>query len=325
MKRFTRCVIYLICAVTWSCCLASPAQAAAPETGQPLRIVTTIFPLYDWTMEILGERADGAEVAMLADDGVDLHSFTPTAEDMLKIAQCDLFICIGGESEKWVEDTLKGSHNEAMKVIRALDELGDAALEETMLEGMQAEPENPDEEEGTLDEHVWLSLRKAGVLTDVIAGALAELDPDGKAVYEEQAAAYREKLDALDQAYEAAAEGSEVKTLLFADRFPFQYLADDYGVTCYAAFAGCSAETQASFETVIFLAQKTDELGLKVILTIENSDQKLAQTVRDNTSGKDQEILAMNSMQSVTGEEAAAGAGYLDIMEQNLAVWTEAL
>ena len=249
-----------------------------------LNIVTTIFPEYDWVREILGDNAGNADLTMLLDNGVDLHSYQPTAQDILKISTCDLFIYVGGESDGWVSDALQEAANKDMKVIDLLDVLDDAVKEEEIVEGMEAgeehgdgeDEEHEEEEEGPeYDEHVWLSLRNAKVLCEAITNALTEIDPDHAADYRSNLTSYSEKLDALDAAYQSAIDSASRKTLLFGDRFPFRYLVDDYGLSYYAAFAGCSAETEASFRTITFLSDKADELNLTSVLTIESSDQKM--------------------------------------------------
>lgn len=293
------------------------------DTGDKdgIQIVATIFPEYDWTMNILGDNPAGAEVTMLLDSGVDLHSFQPTSEDMMRVSTCDLFIYVGGESDEWVEDALQSAVNKDMKTINLLEVLGDQAKEEEVVEGMEAE-----EEEGPeLDEHVWLSLKNSSLLCAAIEEAIAEIDPDNQAVYEANLEEYQKQLADLDQKYKDTVDKAAGKTLLFGDRFPFRYLTDDYGLDYYAAFVGCSAESEASFETIQFLAKKMDQLDLPCIMTIENSDQKIADTVVRTTRKKDQKILTMNSMQSVTSEEAGSGTSYTGIMEDNLAVLKEAL
>ena len=313
------------------------------DTGKAgkLKVVTTIFPEYDWVRAILGDKADNAEVTMLLDNGVDLHSYQPTADDIVKISDCDLFVYVGGESDGWVENALKNAANRNMKVINLLEVLGDSVKTEETVEGMQEDghdhghshdehDEEHDEAEGhdhgeEKDEHVWLSLKNAQALCVTLADALCAIDPDNKNTYIANAAAYRDKLAALDADYKAAVEGAAHKTVLFGDRFPFRYLVDDYGLRYYAAFAGCSAETEASFETVSFLAKKVDELGLPCVLTIEGTQHKIAETIVQNTAEKNQKVLTMDSMQSTTSKDVANGTTYLSVMEKNLSVLKEAL
>ena len=289
-------------------------------------IITTVFPEYDWVLNILGEKQDTASVKMLLDSGVDLHSYQPSPKDIVSISNCDLFIYVGGESDKWVDDVLKQAKNKDMVTINLMDVLGDKKKEEELIEGMQGEEEEEGgEEEAEYDEHVWLSLKNAELFVNTIADSIAKLDVDNASYYKTNADAYVASLNDLDTRYTAAVAAGTQKTLLFADRFPFRYLVDDYGLKYYAAFIGCSAETEASFETIAFLAGKVDELNLKVILKIESSDGKIANTVKTNTRDKDQQILTMDSIQSATSKEYKNGRNYLSIMEKNLDVLKEAV
>ena len=267
---------------------------------------------------------------MLLDNGVDLHSYQPTSEDIMKISDCDLFIYVGGESDAWIEDALKEAVNKDMKVINLLDVLGNSVKEEEVVEGMEAEEEeseekSEEEEEPEYDEHVWLSLKNAKVFCKAIADDLSEIDKDHAETYQKNEENYAEKLDELDQDYQKTVDESSQKTLLFGDRFPFRYMADDYGLDYYAAFVGCSAETEASFETITFLAGKLGELGLKNVMTIEKSDQKITKAIIENTKDKNQKILTLDSMQSATSDDVKAGTTYLSVMEDNLEVLKEAL
>lgn len=300
------------------------------ETDKKLNIVATIFPEYDWTRAILGDRADDVNLTMLLDNGTDLHSFQPAVKDIMKVSSCDLLIYVGGESDQWIEDALESAQNKDMKTINLMEVLGDSIKEEETVEGMQEsdhdhDHDHEDEEEKEYDEHVWTSMRNAEVICDAIAATLEEMDPENKEIYQSNAETYKEKLSALDEEYQETVDSAKQKTLIFADRFPFRYLVDDYGLNYYAAFSGCSAESEASFKTVTFLAGKVDELGVKSVLTMEKSDDRIAQTVIENTKAKDQKILQLNSMQSITSEEIADGATYLSVMEDNLGVLKEAL
>lgn len=507
MKKYLSIILMAVMAlVCLSACDNKTTNAGeTPSDGvaedKQLQIVTTIFPEYDWVKEILGDQVSNAEITMLLDNGVDLHSYKPTAEDIMKISNSDLFIYVGGESDEWVEGALQEAVNKDMKVINLMDVLSDTVKAEEAMPGMQAEEDHnhgyshfadsdvrdrslsdwagdwqsvyPYLEDGTLDgvmerkaesgdktaeeyrtyyekgyktenenivingedntikfvkngvsaeavyqykgyqiydyesgsrgvryffeansgdgdapkyvqfsdhgiapgkaehfhiyfgndgfdalseemenwptyypsdmtgdeiademleheekeydEHVWLSLKNAKVLCTAIADELSELNPDNAELYKKNLDAYVEKLSNLDMEYQQTVDTSERNTLLFGDRFPFRYLVDDYGLSYYAAFAGCSAETEASFETITFLAGKVDELGLHNALTIEKSDQKIAQTIIQNTKEKNQKILTMDSMQSTTSENVSNGATYLSIMENNLEILKEAL
>ena len=490
----------------------STAESSNIPESEPFSVVCTIFPEYDWVKEILGSHAENVEISYLLDDGVDLHNYQPTADDIVKISTCDLFVYVGGESDEWVEDALAEAANKDMKVITLMDVLGDSAKVEELKEGMQEsehehdhdhskevstfednevqdrplsdwegdwqsayplvldgsldeawehksedgkmtaeeykdyytkgyksdysaisihddhikftdndgnetesdyeytgyyiqnwstgtkaamyrfeavdkesgapvyiefndhiiEPEKaehfhirmsnesydaivdpegnwptffdaaltPDEvcdevighghsdededeeehehEEGEeeFDEHVWLSLKNAKVLCAEIEKNIEAIDSANAADYKANLDSYVGKLDELDNSFQTLVDGSSVKTLVFGDRFPFRYFVDDYGLDYYAAFIGCSAETEASFETIAFLADKVKELDCKTIFTLENSSKDIANTII-STSGKSVDIAELNSLQSVSNDEIANGASYLSIMQKN--------
>lgn len=308
--------------------VSDEAGNPSSDSGSSVNIVTTIFPQYDWVREIVKDSPGNISTTLLLSDGVDLHSYQPTAEDIMKIATCDIFIYVGGESDSWVEDALTEDADSDMTVINLLDVLGNSAKEEVIGFGMETEEEDgahDGEDEIEYDEHVWLSLRNAEICCNEIEKAIEEKDPENAGIYSANLASYKDKISALDKAYTETVTGGATDTLLFGDRFPFLYMAEDYGLSYYAAFSGCSAETEASFETIVYLAGKVNELGLKSICTIENSDRKIAQTIRDNTETKDQEILTFDSLQSIKAEDIENGVTYLSLMENNLEVLKKAL
>ena len=316
MKKFIPGVIALVM-------LFAMNSIAVAETS----VVATIFPVYDWVREVAGDDVD---LTLLLDNGVDLHSYQPTAQDIMKVATCDMFVYVGGESDDWVEDALSEAVNPDMVVVNLVEAMGEDIKMEEIVEGMEREEDEHEadaheDHEDEADEHVWLSLRNAQKLVKVLASALGEADPANVERYAANADAYAEKLAALDAEYAAVCEGADYDTLLFGDRFPFRYLTDDYGLKYYAAFSGCSAESEASFETVVFLAGKLEELQLPAVMTIEGSDGRLAETVVQATNTRDAKILTLDSMQSTTGEDLKNGATYLSIMEENLEVLRQAL
>lgn len=322
-----------------------------------ISIVCTTFPQYDWVKNILGEEAERFNVTLLLDNGVDMHSYQPAVKDIATAGSSNLFIYVGGESDTWVEDALKEAKNKDLKAINLMETLGNSVKEEEVVEGMQEERESlghsheksskekqeqtqkeshensqeingqkeAADEEPEYDEHIWLSIRNAEIMVKNIEKAIEQLDSDNAKVYQTNAENYIKKLDTLDKQYANTIQNAKYKAILFGDRFPFRYMADDYDLKYYAAFAGCSAETMAGFETVTFLAKKADELRLPVILTIENSDGRIAEAIKSNTTKKNQKILAMNSLQSVTKEQIADGITYLQVMQENLSVLSEAL
>ena len=347
-KSSTKSVTSATSSAAASSTASTQSETKTDDANKKFSVVCTIFPEYDWIRQLVGDKKDNYEITYLLDKGVDLHSYQPTAEDIAKIANCDLFVYVGGESDGWVNDALKESKNDKMQVVNLLETLGKNVKPEEVVEGMQEEDEHDHdhddkdhddkdhdhedadhdhdhEEETEYDEHVWLSLRNATALVNTLAEKLQTIDPENKDYYATTAADYTAKLGDLDSRYLATIKKAKVKTVLFGDRFPFRYLVDDYGLKYYAAFVGCSAETEASFETVAFLAKKTDDLKLKSVLVIENSDQKIAKKIVETTKDKSQNIVVLNSMQSITNEDIANGATYLSIMESNLKALASAL
>ena len=299
-----------------------------------LKVVTTIFPEYDWTREIIG-NTKSADLTLLVGSGVDLHSYQPSIQDITKIATADIFIYVGGESDAWVDAALKNATNKNMTIINLMEVLGDKVKVEELKEGMQEsehEHEHEDEdhhhednEEKEYDEHVWLSVRNAKILCAEITNVLCQKDSANASKYRANLSAYTAKLDTLDSKFAAAVNNGSKKTILVCDRFPFRYFVEDYGLDYFAAFVGCSAETEASFETVIFLSKKVDELGLNTVLKIESGDGKIARTVVQNSKAKNATVLSLDSMQSVTVKQATSGTTYLKIMESNLKILEQAL
>lgn len=310
---------------------SSVAESNSEETKK-LSIVTTIFPAYDWVKQVVGDNKN-VEISFLIDKGVDLHSYQASAADIAKITDSDLFVYVGGDSDDWAEDIIKENPN--LKYINMVDSIGEAALAEELVEGMQDEEEHDNEseehaneegehEEGEeeIDEHVWLSIKNAETIVSAIEAKLAEIDPDNKAEYEKNANDYLAKLDELDKEYKDTLSSIQNKTIIVGDRFPFRYLVNEYGIKYYAAFKGCDAGSEASFETVKFLANKMDELNMTDIFIIDGSKGDLAKTIVDNTKDKNAKVLVLDSMQSTKSSD---NTSYLDIMKKNLEVLKEVL
>lgn len=314
-------LLSIICLANVTAC--GKKNKSKEESNDKISIVCTAFSQYDWVNEIIGEKKDLFEITLLLDNGVDLHSYQPTAEDIAIIGECDIFIYIGGLSDIWVDDVLKQATNKNMKVINMIEVLGDNAKEEELVEGMQGEDEDADHDhedadnEIEYDEHVWLSLKNASIFVEIISAKIAEIDSTNKDIYNDNTEEYIANLNDLDTKYQNMVSEATRNIILFGDRFPFRYLVDDYNIDYYAAFVGCSAESEASFETVAFLSKKADELDLPVICIIENSDKKIAQTIINTSKNKNQEIIMFNSLQSVTSKDLDNGISYLDIMNSN--------
>lgn len=322
----------IICAMMLTACGGSTSKK-----DDKLKVVCTLFPQYDWAREIIGDN-NNVELILLVENGNDLHSFQPTADDIITISNCDMFIYGGGVSDKWVEDTLKQATNPDMIVVNMLDIIGDNAKKEEVVEGMEAHDHKHDHEHEHeedehqhyfdptgYDEHIWLSITNAKVVCAEICDGLCKLDSSNSIKYEENMNSYILKLDDIDDRYKAMVSNAPLDTILVADRFPFRYLTSEYGINYYAAFVGCSSETEASFETVTFLSKKVDELGLNYIVVVDGSTQDVARTVLESTKAKNQNIIVLDSMQAVGMNRINNGETYLTIMENNLTVLEEAL
>ncbi len=309
----------------------SASEAAEDSTINKIQIVTTTFAPYDWALNIVGDANPRIDVRMLMEQGTDFHNYQPTAEDIALIGSCDLFIHVGGESDEWVEDVLGTINNPDMMVLNLLEEAPELALIEELVEGMEEdhdhdeEPDEHDSESHMYDEHVWLSMKNAITYTDMIRDKISMLDRENADAYEENYETYSEALSKLDQDYEEAMTALSDNVLIFGDRFPFRYLCEDYGLQYYAAFSGCSAETEASFETILFLAGKVSELGSQHIFTLEGSDVAIAKLIADNATVENAEILSLNSLQSVTRSDLDYGLSYVDVMTDNLKVLIQGL
>ncbi|MCQ2450761.1 MAG: metal ABC transporter substrate-binding protein [Clostridia bacterium] len=294
------------------------------ESGK-LKIVTTIFPCYDWTREILGERADDVELTFLLNNGVDLHSFQPTSADLVKITGSDLFIYIGGESDEWVEDVINTNKSKNINTLNTMDVLKNNILEEETVEGMQEEHDAEEAEELEYDEHIWLSFDKASAICDEICKKLSKIDKQNSSIYEENTKKFKQKLSDISQKYKETVNSAQTKTLLFADRFPFRYLTEDLGIKYYAAFSGCSSESDATFKTITFLADKLKEEKLSSVIVLEGNNKKIAETVIKTSKLKNIKILELNSMQTATVKKGKTNDTYLSIAENNLKILKEAL
>lgn len=299
----------------------------ADTQNDKIKIVCASFPEYDWTRQIVGAENARIELTLIVNNGMDIHNYQPSVEDMVKIDDSDLIIYNGGTSEEWIGKAVEDSPKNP-QIISIMDFLTDEVVEEVLVEGMEEEhiheTEEGHEEEAEYDEHVWLSLKNAQKAISRIAEVVEQLDAEQSELYEKNKNAYLEQVEQLDASYERAIQEASGKTLLFGDRFPFRYLTEDYGLTYYAAFPGCSAETEASFETIVFLAGKVEEYKLPCILTIDGSDKTIAESIQKNVNGQTT-IKELNSLQAVSEAQIEKGVTYLSVMEENLEVIKEAL
>lgn len=321
MKRILSVMLAaLLAAAVFTGCGTSSAPPKN-DGGGKVSVVATIFPPYDFARQIAGDRAD---VAMLLPPASESHSFEPTPQDIIKIQNCDVFIYVGGESDEWVNSVLSGMDTSHMKIVTLMDCV--EVVEEEIVEGMEGEAEEepaPGEaEDPEYDEHVWTSPRNAKLIVQKISDTLCEADAPGADAYKANTAAYLAQLDQLDAEFKAVVDGAARRTMVFGDRFPFRYLADAYGLDYFAAFPGCSTETEASAATVKFLIDKVSAEHIPVVFHIELSNEKMADTISEATGAK---VLLLHACHNISRDDFLAGKGYLDLMTDNVEALREAL
>ena len=279
-------------------------------------IVASSFVGYDFARAVTGDESG---VSMLLKPGAEMHDFEPSPEDIIKIKNADLFIYVGGESDEWVEDLLGDNEVPKEKTLRLMDLV--ELKEEELAEGME-EHERHDEEESEYDEHIWTSPVNAIKLVNGLKDKLSDIHPEQKDVYAKNASAYTSRLSEIDQKIRDVVAAGSKKELIFGDRFPFRYFTDEYGLNYYAAFPGCSEQTEASSQTVAFLIDKIKSDDVKTILKIELTSDKLAQSIADETGAK---LMTLNSAHNISNEDFNSGRTYADIMETNIETLKEAL
>lgn len=308
-------------------CLSLCSCESAKNQHDKLRVVCTQFSQYDWMRNIIGEN-DNVELKLLVSNGTDMHSYMPSAEDIITIKSADVFVYVGGESDSWVDDVLK-QHDSDMTIVNMLEVLERSGVESGLIQEIEKEDETSlkyehdevafkDSAKGLEnDEHIWLSIKNAQILCKDFATVLSEVDSENKEIYNENCNAYINQLEELDKAYSDLFFSNDEAVVVIADRFPFVYLFRDYRINCFAAFEGCSSETEASFETIISLGEKLDDFSLKYVYIVDGSSEDLAKTVIDNSKDSSREILVLDSIQSVTQKDIDGGKTYLSVMKNN--------
>lgn len=297
---------------------AKPGADDGGTDGKKI-ITVSVFPVYDWVREV-SRDSDGVDVRLLIDSGTDMHSYQPSAADILKITKSDMFIFIGGESDEWAQKALENDSSSKTEGLSVSDALEDYLLTEEELPGIEDKHSHAHEEAGETenDEHVWLSLKNAEVFTDIIAEKLASTDPENAYLYYNNAKNYVGRLSELENEYNSVVKNAKRDVIIVCDRFPFRYLTDEFSIKYYAAFSGCTSETDASFKTVSFLINKANELKTDCLITADGSDKKLARTVASCMKEKDIKILTLDSMQTVSKRDIDGGKTYLSVMKSNL-------
>jgi zinc transport system substrate-binding protein len=287
-----------------------------PQESQKLKIIATIYPQYDFIRQIAG---DLVELEILLPPGSESHSFEPRPQDIIKIKNADIFIWTGGESEAWVEKVLESTEGKERKIVSLLDLV--KPLKEEIVEGMEEE-EGEEEEGEALDEHVWTSPKNAQIIVLALRDILSKADPENAKTYEKNTAELAKKLDKLDEDFSDMVKQAKRKTIVIGDRFPFRYLAQRYGIKYYAAFPGCSAQTQASAHTIAFLIDKVKAEKIPIVFYIEFSNEKIADVIIEKTDAKK---ALLHSAHNVSKKDFENKVSYLDLMNRNLSALKDAL
>ena len=324
MKRFLVILIFIliIAAVLSGCTGGAPAENP-PDDGK-ISVVSTVFPSYDFARQIAGDKIN---LTMLLPPGAESHSFEPSAQDIIAIQNCDVFIYIGGDTDQWAGRILNAVDNGGMTVISML-EVADT-VEQEIVEGMEPDYDHDDDHSGhdhddepELDEHVWTSPKNAKLIVSAISAVLCEKDKDNAAEYEKNTATYLVQLDELDAKLSETVQNAGHKTIIFGDRFPFRYLARDYGLGYFAAFPGCSTETEPAAATIAFLIDKVREENIPVVFHVELSNERMADAMCAATGAKK---LLLHACHNISKDEFESGATYVKLMTNNIAALKEAL
>ncbi|MBQ2733773.1 MAG: zinc ABC transporter substrate-binding protein [Clostridia bacterium] len=291
-------------------CLFSAVSCEKSEEKDGLNIVCTIFPQYDFTRNIAG---DDANISLLVPPGKEAHSYEATVADMAKLRRADLIIYVGGDIDGWVLSALEGTEIPTVCMLDAV----------TLISGScDADVHDGHDHAEGADLHVWTSPKNAILISEAIKDALVKIDAENTAIYTENCAEYVNKLSALDRKFEAAAANARNKMIVFAEKFPFRYLCEHYGIEHYAAFDGCSTQSEPSLTVLSSLANIIRENGLNAVLTVEFSSATVADWLARETGTQ---VLALHSCHSLTQEEFKRGETYLSLMEKNLEALTEAM
>ena len=346
MKKFSKLLtLLMILVMCASCFYGCSSDKKEENSSKKIKVVATIFPVYDFLREIGGDKID---LTMLMTPGAETHSYEPTPKDMKTVSNADFFAYVGGDSDEWVDKILDGNKNDKMKVVTLMDCV--KTVDEEHVEGMEEEHDhdhdedvdgkddsdkdkdahdehdehdhNHDGDEPEQDEHVWTSPKNAIEIVKKLTSELSKVDPVNANYYKENSKNYIKKLENLDKKFEDVVKNGKRKEIIFGDRFPFRYFVDRYGLKYYAAFPGCSTDTEASASTVAFLTNKVKEDKIPVIFHIELSNNKIAKSIAEATGAK---MLQLNAVHNVTKEDFEKGETYLSLMEKNLKPLEEAL
>lgn len=306
LKRKLLAVITAAATIFSLCACSSESSYSSSDSGK-LKIVSTVFPPYDLAKQIAG---DNAEISILLPPGSEIHNYEPSAKDMIAIRNCDIFLYIGGENEQWAEKLINSNDTENVTAVKLIDYVPVLSEDED-----EHDHDHDHEHEHETDEHIWTSPKNAQLMLSAVYDAICKVDPSDKQTYTKNKDAYAKQLSDLDNAYRSAVDNAKNKTIVLADKFPFRYLAHEYGLEFSAAFAACSDESEPGVSTMIKLTKTIKENNIPAVYYLEFSSTKIADTLCDETGATK---LMLHSCHNVSKQDIENNVSYVDLMKQNL-------
>lgn len=306
LKRKLLAVITAAATVFSLCACSSESSYSNSDSGK-LKIISTVFPPYDLARQIAG---DNAEISILLPPGSEIHNYEPSAKDMIAIRNCDIFLYIGGENEQWAEKLINSNDTKNVTAVKLIDYVPALSEDED-----EHDHDHDHEHEHETDEHIWTSPKNAQLMLSAVYDAICKVDPSDKQTYTKNKDAYAKQLSDLDNAYRSAVDNAKNKTIVLADKFPFRYLAHEYGLEFSAAFAACSDESEPGVSTMIKLTKTIKENNIPAVYYLEFSSTKIADTLCDETGATK---LMLHSCHNVSKQDIENNVSYVDLMKQNL-------
>lgn len=306
LKRKLLAVITAAATVFSLCACSSESGYSNSDSGK-LKIISTVFPPYDLARQIAG---DNAEISILLPPGSEIHNYEPSAKDMIAIRNCDIFLYIGGENEQWAEKLINSNDTENVTAVKLIDYVPTLSEDED-----EHDHDHDHDHEHETDEHIWTSPKNAQLMLSAVYDAICKVDPSNKQTYTKNKDAYAKQLSDLDNAYRSAVDNAKNKTIVLADKFPFRYLAHEYGLEFSAAFAACSDESEPGVSTMIKLTKTIKENNIPAVYYLEFSSTKIADTLCDETGATK---LMLHSCHNVSKQDIENNISYVDLMKQNL-------
>ena len=315
-KKILILVLFVIIAMVIALFVFAFNNKKTQDNGK-INVVVTTFSTYDFVRQIAG---DTVNIDYLLGPGVDSHSYEPSSSDLIKIKNADMFIYIGGEMEKWCDKVLGtdviSSKTKIIQVTECID-----TIDEVEVDGAE-EHEEEEEEEGAFDEHIWTAPSNAIKMVEFISEKLADKVPKNKDLYKQNASNYVAQIKSLKVKIQEIVDNKKRDRLVFGDKMPMQYFLNEFGLTCSAAFNGCSTETEPSTKTITGLVERVKNDKIPVVLYIELSTGKTAKTIASECGV---EAMQIQTLHNISKDDFDSGETYVSLMTRNLEVLKKAL